>query len=220
MKVNIYLLLFFLIFGVNQVFSQEVLLDKALSVSGFMSISPSVSDFNGNFAFSQGASAAAIFNQKFYVGFFAESLWTSKDHGLFQNNDCCEPAFGAAGLMVGSIIQPEKLIHFDIRTEIGLGALRIGDASQQVILFDDFESDYEPVFVVQPSAGVEINITKFFKINTHVGYRYVGYVDDVSYEVNSLNGITGQIGLVFGWFGKKKDRMPDIVPPDAETIRL
>jgi len=219
MKINIYLLLFFTSFGASFTHAQEVLLDKAPRVSGFVSITPMVSSFDDQLAYSQSASVAAIFNQKFYIGFFAESLWTRMDRGLYQNNDCCEPAFGSTGLMIGSIIKPKKLIHFDVRAKVGLGALRVTDNSSPSTIFGDFDSDYEPVFVAHPSAGVEINITKFFKLNTHVGYRYIGHIDDNNISRNSMNGITGQIGLVFGWFGSKKDKTPQI-DPDDDSMRL
>jgi len=208
----------FLVFNVLQ--AQEVLLKKKQSISGFLSIESMVSNYDNRIVYSQGANVAVLFNQRFYVGGYSEAMLASRRGGLIQNIDCFEPDYGSAGLMFGSIIKPEKLIHTDLRLKLGVGAYRIGEDDAPVIIGGDYESDYEPLFVAQPSAGIEINISKFFKINTHVGYRYVGYTNSLvsgSSDLDDLSGLTGQIGLVFGWFGQKKTKQREI---DEKQINL
>ncbi len=218
MKLNFtFFSLLALLLSISSVYGQDVLLKKNQQVSGFLSIEPMVSNFDGNPAFNQSASIAAILNQRFYIGAFSEAMLFNGKGGILEDIDCYEPDFGAAGLMFGTIIKPEKLVHFDLRAKLGLGALRLDQLDPPVILFDDFESDYEPVFVAHPSAGIEINISKFFKLNTHLGYRYIGNIDRPNFDSNALNGLTGQIGLVFGWFGQKKVKE---VENDEERIRL
>ena len=200
------LTIFAFLFLAATISAQEVLLKEKQKISGFISIEPMVSNYGGQLVFNQNANAAVLLNNRFYIGGFSEAMLASRNGGIINNYDCFEPDFGAAGLMIGSIIKPERLIHLDLRGKIGLGALRIDESSPPVIIGEDFASDYEPVFVAHPSAGIEVNVTKFFKLNTHIGYRYVGYIDDPSYNKNDLNGLTGQIGIVFGWFGQKKKK--------------
>ena len=191
-------------FFASHMHAQEVLLKDKQSISGFFSLEPMVSNYDGNLSYNQIANVAVLINRRFYLGGYGETLLATRSGNLFEDVDCFVPDFGSTGLLIGSIIQPEKLVHFDLRIKMGLGALRLGEDST-ISIGNDFISDYEPVFVVQPSAGIEVNITKFFKLNTHIGYRYVGDIDDPVLESDILNGITGQLGLVFGWFGVKKN---------------
>ena len=213
-------LLLSLFLSINMLQAQEVLIKKKQSISGFLSIEPMVSNYDNRLVYSQGANVAALFNQRFYIGGYSEAMLASRSNGLVQDFDCFEPDYGSAGLMIGGIIKPEKLIHADLRLKIGIGALRIEEDDPPVVIGSEFESDYEPLFVAHPSAGFEINISKFIKINTHLGYRYVGYTNNLgsgSSTLDSLNGLTGQIGLVFGWFGQKKVQQREI---DEKQINL
>jgi len=205
---------------VNLIQAQETLLKKKQAISGFISIEPMVSNYEDRLVYSQAASAAVLLNQRFYFGGYSEAMLASSKGGFFEDTDCYEPDYGSAGLMFGSIIKPEKLIHADLRLKVGIGALRIDEDDPPVIIGSNFASDYEPLFVAHPSAGLEINITKFFKINTHVGYRYAGYTNSFvsgSNNLDGLRGLTGQIGLVFGWFGQKKTKHREI---DEKQINL
>jgi len=212
-KLNYTLLILGLFLSINLLQAQEVLLKKKQAVSGFISIESMVSNYDNRLVYTQAANIAVLLNQRFYIGGFSEAMLASTRNGFFRDIDCFEPDFGSAGLMIGTIVKPEKLVHADLRLKLGVGAYRIGENDPPVIIGSNFASDYEPLFVAHPSAGLEINISKFFKINTHVGYRYVGHTNSLSStssNLDSLNGLTGQVGLVFGWFGQKKGKLREI----------
>ena len=217
MKIRTLLLtLMMCLIGTASTIGQEVLLKKNPSVSGFISIEPMVSNYKGKITYNQSASAAVLLNQTFYFGGFSDVLIDAQLGNFSENIDDFEPSFGAIGLMLGTLIKPEKLVHFDVRLKIGMGALR----SNEPISISDFDCDYRPVFVAQPSAGIELNVSRFFKVNMHAGYRYVSDIDRAEFDKGSLNGMTGQIGLVFGWFGQKKSKEAKAEMPDAKNMSL
>ncbi len=65
--------------------------------------------------------------------------------------------------------------------------------------FDDEFTDNERVFIVQPSAGAEINIFKWFRIGLEGGYRHVTSIDTPGFESSDVSSLFAQINLKFGF---------------------
>ncbi len=88
-----------------------------------------------------------------------------------------------------------RAIHPILGVQLGGGRLK-------------FENDdSERVFIVQPSAGVEINIFKFMRVGLEGGYRFVSDIDTQGIENGDISSPFAQINLKFGFsWGRDNDR--------------
>ncbi len=91
------------------------------------------------------------------------------------------------GLMLGTAIGSWRAVHPTITVLGGGGKVKLaGEGS------DD-------VFVVQPQAGVEINIVRWFHLGLEGGYRFVTDSDFVALPDSKLSGAFGEVRLKFGY---------------------
>ena len=99
------------------------------------------------------------------------------------------------GLMIGLTPQSEKVVHPKIGFVTGGGRL----------ILDDIDSNKDNIYVVQPSAGVEINVFKWFHLGLEGGYRIVSGVDVDGLSNSDVSTPFAQIDLRFGLFwGRRK----------------
>lgn len=96
---------------------------------------------------------------------------------------------------LGYAFIPYKAIHPVMGFGFGRGKVNLAGAEDRV-------------FVMQPSAGVEINVFRWFRLGLEGGYRFVNNVDIASVEHSQINGPYGQASLKFGFswgrFHKRK----------------
>jgi len=98
-------------------------------------------------------------------------------------------------LVLGYGFKTYRAIHPQIGVDLGRGRVELGDRRDRV-------------FVVQPTAGVEINIFRWMHLGLDGGYRFVNdsSIEDLSNE--QLSGWFGQASLKFGFswgrYHKKK----------------
>lgn len=76
------------------------------------------------------------------------------------------------------------------------------------------EDAKDKVFVMQPSAGVELNVFRWFHIGLDGGYRFVTDSSISGLTDSQLSGVFGQLSLKFGYswtnsFKSKKAKKPE-----------
>jgi hypothetical protein len=91
------------------------------------------------------------------------------------------------GLLVGYAYKPHKVVHPRVGFLMGGGNLKIKD-----------EPD-DAVFVVQPSAGVEVNLFRWFRMGLEGGYRFVSNVSLPKPSDGEVSAPFAQLSLRFGW---------------------
>lgn len=108
--------------------------------------------------------------------------------------------FGYGGFEMEYILHPNSLVHFTLCTLIGGGANNfvkdvgaVGESNQHV-----GESDV--VFVLEPAAGVELNVTTWFRLNAGASYRLVTGVNQVGLGEDDFCGATATATFKFGRF--------------------
>jgi hypothetical protein len=87
---------------------------------------------------------------------------------------------------VGYAFIPYKAVHPMFNVDFGTGRVDLG-------------SERDRVFVVQPSAGIEINVFRWFRLGLEGGYRFTNDVDIVGLTDTRLSGAYGQASLKFGF---------------------
>ncbi|HMX41605.1 MAG TPA: hypothetical protein PK971_03975 [Saprospiraceae bacterium] len=109
-------------------------------------------------------------------------------------------ALGYGGLWLGYVFPSHKVIHLYTSAKVGGGTVGYTD-------FDDhwdFEDHWnDAVLVMTPEAGLELNITRWFRLSGSVGYRWVnGFEGNTLVSKNDLNAPYTALTLRFGWFSK------------------
>lgn len=148
-----------------------------------------------------GGGGGLVFNQIF-IG--AYGIGVGDLEGLIEEGDLDRLDFGHGGLWLGGSFPSYSLLH-------GYGSLRAGWGALD-IEFDGPGQTYDEldkVFVLTPEIGVELNVTRWFRISGTVGYRYLTGVDEANpLGEDGFNGAIGGLMLRFGWFGRP-DRHKD-----------
>lgn len=87
---------------------------------------------------------------------------------------------------LGYAFQSYRAVHPVINVDAGRGKVRYAGEAEDRIL------------VIQPSAGIEINVFRWFHVGLEGGYRFVTD-SDISLSDQQLSGAFGQATLKFGF---------------------
>ena len=95
--------------------------------------------------------------------------------------------FGYGGAELEFIAMSDEVVHFTGLVLIGAGGLT----------FDRYE---DAVFVLEPSANLELNIVRWCRLNFGAGYRFVSGVDHPDFTNSGMSAFFGQVTAKFGKF--------------------
>jgi hypothetical protein len=156
---------------------------------GFGSPVLKVSSVGGSPALLVGGRGATLVNHVLAFGGGGFSLVSSA-----PACDGCEqrPSLAYGGPTVNVLFFPEELLHLDVGALVGAGS---ADLPRPGV--DDTR---RTVFVIEPEANLELNVTDHVRVALGVSYRYVlarggGLARDAA-----LSGLSGNIALRFGAF--------------------
>ena len=144
------------------------------------------------------------FNRRGFFGFeFGRSLQVGWSHFRMIDDIAVIPGesarldFNYSGGFIGYSFVPYKAIHPTLNLELGQGRVQHSLEGR------------DNTFTIQPSAGVEINVFRWFRLGLEGGYRFVRNVDYVSLNDADLSGAFGRATLKFGFswgrYHKKQD---------------
>ncbi|HEY9167729.1 MAG TPA: hypothetical protein VIS48_16365 [Candidatus Kryptonia bacterium] len=108
--------------------------------------------------------------------------------------------FGYGGLFLEYIGAPDNLFHFSISTLIGAGGVGYGYWNNYSNSLWGISSPTSAFFVLEPGAGVELNITPFFRLNAGGSYRLVRGSDLVGITDSELSDLSIYLTFKFGKF--------------------
>ena len=95
------------------------------------------------------------------------------------------------GFELEYIWRSDSLLHFTIHMGIGGGKVEMIDP---VYVQDKF-------FYLEPTFNLELNLLKWLRINTGVGYLWVDNIQGMpGLSTSDVRSVTGTILLKFGWF--------------------
>ena len=139
-----------------------------------------------------------IINHTFVIGGGGYGLANQIDADYFSNFSKPYIDFGYGGLELEYIIQSDKVVHFSIYTLIGAGGVNFRDNSFDD--WDDWDFNSDEFFVLEPALNVEVNITRFFRINAGASYRYISGLNYNNLKNEDFSGFSGALTLKFGSF--------------------
>ena len=136
--------------------------------------------FDEEFSLNNGGFFAFELNNDFLIGWSGYGAGETLDDGRdveINGND----------LLLGYTFNSNRSVHPVIYMKGGRGDLEIdGESSENVAVFE-------------PSAGLEINVFRFFRIGLEGGYRFVTGVDRSSVSGADLSSPVVGLRLKFGW---------------------
>lgn len=172
------------------------------------------SEDKDGYGFILGGRMGVIFNDKYSVGLGGYGLTTTHTVNLLDyaeiNDAAARLGFGYGGVVLEYIVFGNKVMHFTIPVLIGGGGVSLYkdiSVADDNVYWDDFKS-YESsgFFVIEPGFNVEINLTKFMRLDVGASYRMVkfsemNYLDDSDAKLSNF-GVNAS--LKFGIFNKVK----------------
>lgn len=187
------LLLFVLLFiSTLPSFSQsETLFSDVDEVVGFGGPIVEFSAFKGEVVPAVGGGGGVFLND-FFIGGYGIGGLDFRDPSIELDNYRMKLNHG--GFWLGYNHNQDKVLHF-------YGSAKLGWGGIDVKYNGAGERPNDNVFVIQPEAGVEVNLFRWFKLVGTVGYRAVTGVNEIETQNNSdFSGITGALTFRFGWF--------------------
>ena len=171
----------------------ETLFNNARVVGGFGA--PIIEMGLGNdMSTAVGGGGGVVIDNFFIGGYGVGSLDFER---LIEDDDIQEIELAHGGFWLGYTLAPYRVLHLYTSARIGWGAVGI-DVSEN----SSFPDDTDNVFVITPEIGLELNVTRWFRVAGTVGYRYVDGISDNSfYKSNAFDGTMANLTFRFGWFG-------------------
>jgi len=171
------------------------------SVGGFGGPVVKFSRLAGADAMISGGRGGVILNRRLVIGGGGYAVASENIRTDFRFEDGSRPALQLAygGLEFEYITRPRDLVHATVSMLLGGGAAsyRATSTSGGTVATRTLES---PVFVAEPGAHLELNVTRWFRPGIGVGYRYVNGSDLPNVTDGALGGAVGTLTFKFGRF--------------------
>ena len=145
----------------------ETLFDDFSSFGAFGGPIVEISSINGDVGADVGGGGALVLDDLFIGGYgmgtsYPEITLEEEVGGELQNV-VYDIRFKHGGLWFGYTPKQSKVWHPYGSLKVGWGKARL--------LREDFDMPSDRIFVLTPEAGMEVNLTRFFKLGFTVGYR-------------------------------------------------
>lgn len=169
---------------------------------GWSKIKPGLED-----AFMGGFSGGIIIDHKFSVGLAGSWIIPSNElkySGIHSTDE--EYLYGGyGGLKMEYRLKPNNKIHVAFPLLIGGGSLGYsiygpGNWPEDDYDYDDFGTDWDGFFVIEPGITLGFNLLKFMRLDAGLSYRYAPGVELPNTSSNMFNSLTTSISLKFGKF--------------------
>jgi len=180
----------------------ESLFDDWENLGGFGGPILEFSSINGQLTADVGGGGALVFDEFFLGGYgmgtdYPEIVITREIDGAILDINY-DIDFGHGGLWMGYVQQVERKTHLYTDLKIGWGRAELEHEKYQL--------PSDRLFVLSPSAGIELNMTSYFKIALTGGYRFVRGISRLpDLDNQDFSSPTGSITFRFGWFGLGND---------------
>jgi hypothetical protein len=153
---------------------------------------------DGHAGYLTGLRGAWVLNRTFGIGLAGNGFGWDVYHPDSLSSPDRRMAGGYGGVLLQYNLASDQLVHGFVDTTIGGGAAcyDVHDANQW-----DRCSSTALFFVFEPSANVELNVTKFMRVAVGAGYR-LALTDSMNKGLASsdLSGLVARTNLEFGQF--------------------
>jgi hypothetical protein len=103
------------------------------------------------------------------------------------------------GIEMGYVFEPLDLLHFSLNTLFGVGNVSYNNTTESDAIGGGHHTG-ESFFVIEPNAGLELNLTNFMRLETVISYRISTGLKYPYLSNNNISGVGGMLTLKFGQF--------------------
>ena len=187
--------------------ASQTLIKNQVRVSGwFVELPFTHAEINKEHLFMTGLSGGIIINEKLRLGLAGRGYNSPFNRVELDQADEGKGGFlqgRELGLHVEPVIESNKLMHFTFPVIIGAGQSEI--TTKEKYLNSDNEMkrkqlDHHDYFMIKPSAQVEFNLHKNFRVGAGVGYRFTSNSKMAGLSDDALRGISTNISVKIGKF--------------------
>lgn len=185
--------------GTLATFSQEkefqtIFDNKDLRISGMGGPFMQFTTVAGEFGHMMGGGGGVLLNNFFFGGYGLGLTNAIPDY--VNQNPSDRLTLGHGGFWLGYSLFGDKPVHFTFSSMIGWGEFGV----MQNYATYPFVRDQ--IFVLAPTAEVELNLTRYFRIGAGVSYNLYTMVDQSihGYTSSNLSSPGGFLSFKFGWF--------------------
>ncbi len=148
----------------------------------------------GRDAVTVGGEGGWIINHSIILGVAGCGLVSSQPApGAYASNE--DLTLGYGGLMLGYTFFSDRLVHGTLSALVGAGGM--GTRSR---FGPDTRDLNDAFFVFEPTATVELNVARHFRLGAALSYRLVRGVETDGITNSDLSGLFGSMVLKFGKF--------------------
>ena len=171
-------------------FGQErTLISGPVAHGGFGGPQLMLGQIKGEIAILSGGWGAWLINHTIIIGGGGYGLVNDLPAGPANEDQYLN--FGYGGMVLGFILGSDRLIHLTAHSLIGPGNVGYRHHMMEEDWSEDSVNDL--VFVIQPTLGVELNVTRFFRIEAGGSYRYVIGTDLADITADDLRGFGAEL---------------------------
>lgn len=171
----------------------QTILSGINQVSGFGGPIMQFGSIKDEFAFKMGGGGAILLNRRFFIGGYGMGLSNEVNHEFDGENLNLD--YGHGGFWLGYVIGSNKRVHLALSSQLGWGQASLERELSTVDIYED------NIFVINPVAEVELNLTRFMRVSIGGGYEIVNGLNLEGLNSTDLNSYTVQLAFKFGWFG-------------------
>ena len=153
--------------------------------------------FKKAFSF-QGVEAGAIINHKINLGIYGEVFASNLKITIANNPRYVDIKKG--GFFIGLIRNESRLLHWGLLVDIGYFSINCNNTN---VSFFSRETPVNRIhgFVLMPQVYGELNVTRWMKFRTGIGYGLYGFHEQSVIKKEDLQNVSINFGFMFGRFG-------------------
>lgn len=178
------------------------LLNKDNDLNGFGGVDLKVTDIKNSRTLMMGGYGGVLVNHNYQLGIAAYGLLTAPDFEgqLMDGSPKDLELFGGyAGMVIGGMLFSKELVHVNFPILFGAGHIQVSDPNFFAGNPDsDFTIEQSAFFVIEPTAQLEFNLTRSFRLAVGASYRWVEGLDLANVTDDELIGWSGVVSLRFG----------------------
>ena len=178
----------------------QTIFSKEKSNGGYGAFSIGYTEIDNKDAIMMGARGAWIINHSFAIGLGGYGFVNDINYNNpFNDNQDYNLAGGYGGLILEPILAPRMPVHLSFPVLFGMGGIAYIEHHNNWDYWWSGNDQSDIFWVFEPSAELEFNLTKYFRMAATVSYRLTSNITMQNTDPEILNGVTA--GLVFK-FGK------------------
>ncbi len=176
---------------------------RPLAFGGYGGVDVRWSRLGGRDALLVGGEAALLIDHRLALGVGGYGLASLVPGPRSSRGNRSYLGLGYGGLVVRHNFVNQRLVYLSVGTLVGAGGVGFFEAVDEYEYeyeYDEAEFDADPFFVVEPSLGIHLNVTRWMRVGASVSYRLSEGIDCEGFTDRDFRGAAAGGHVQFGWF--------------------